>query len=402
MAQDLTQSRFSGPAIGSSLERTKNVNRRVVLECIRIHGPLERAEIIRKTHLAVQTVSNIVNDLISEGLIQKCPAELGRHGSPAHPLEIRPDGALSIGLSLDQRSVLGCIANLAGQTLASEDIQISGLSGDKAFQLICQMIGRLRASVGELGSPVLGIGIAVSGPFGLRSYLMDGPTSAPDWLTNSFVDDLRQETGLPIELCNDSTASTIGQRIYGDAQKAGSFAHLFVGFGTAVGYVLNDRVYCGADGNAGEIGHVMMMPGGHGCFCGNQGCLEQYLSLYSVRQHLGIDVFTKAGLTQLCERAANPDAKMEIWLDEAAEAFRRAIHMIEQLLDPDCIIVGGYMPSPVLRAVMAAAEPYYPSIRQSSDARVLLGATGRDVGVLAAAALPLYSRMNPSLDITLK
>lgn len=401
----LIQSRYHRGVTGSNWARTGNVNRRVVLEAIRIDGPLERTDIVARTGLAVQTVSNIVNELIEDGFVKKCPATPGRLGPPAHPLDIEPDGAFSIGLSLDQRSVLGCIANLAGQTLASEGISIEGLSGPDAFQQICSLIGRLRAAPSKTRSPILGVGIAVSGPFGVRSYLMDGPTSAPAWLTNAIVDALSREIGLPIELCNDSTASTIGQRIYGVAKDIDSFAHLFVGFGVAIGYFLEDRVYCGADGNAGEIGHTMLMPGGHTCFCGSEGCLEQYLSLYSAKHQLGIDVFSEAGLDRFCERLADPDTKMRQWLDEAAEVFRRAVHMIEQLLDPSCIVVGGYMPRPVLEAILTAATPFYPSIRQrdSDDhPRVLLGSTGREVGVLSAAALPLYSHMNPALDIVLK
>ena len=401
----LTQSRYHRGVTGSNWERTGKVNRRVVLEAIRIDGPLERADIVARTGLAVQTVSNIVNELIEDGFVKKCPATPGRLGPPARPLDIEPGGAFSIGLSLDQRSVFGCIANLAGQTLASENVPIEGLSGPEAFQQICSLIGRLRAAPGKTRSPILGVGIAVSGPFGLRSYLLDGPTSAPIWLTNAVIDELSSEIGLPIELCNDSTASTIGQRIYGIAKDINSFAHLFVGFGVAVGYFLEGRVYCGADGNAGEIGHTMLMPGGHTCFCGGKGCLEQYLSLYSAKHRLGIDVFSDAGLDRFCERVIDPDPKMRQWLDEAAEVFRRAVHMIEQLLDPSCIVVGGYMPRPVLDVILTAAMPLFPSIRQRDDnekPRVLLGSTGRDVGVLSAAALPLYSHTNPALDIVLK
>lgn len=400
----LTRMRYHQGVTGSNWERTRTVNRRVVLEAIRIDGPLERAGIVARTGLAVQTVSNIVNELIEDGFVKKCPATPDRLGPPAHPLDIEPDGAFSIGLSLDQRSVLGCVANLAGQTLASENLSIEGLSGADAFQRICSLIDRLRAAPGKTRSFILGVGIAVSGPFGVRSYLMDGPTSAPIWLTNAIVDELSSEIGLPIELCNDSTASTIGQRIYGGAKDIDSFAHLFVGFGVAVGYFLSNRIYCGADGNAGEIGHTMLMPGGHTCFCGSEGCLEQYLSLYSARHHLGVDVFSEAGLDRFCERLADPDPEMRQWLDEAAEVFRRAVHMIEQLLDPGCIVVGGYIPRSVLEAILTAAMPLYPSIRQRDDgkARVLLGSTGRDVGVLSAAALPLYSQMNPALDIVLK
>lgn len=403
--QNLTQSRYYRGETGRNLERIKVLNRRVVLEAIRIHGPLERANIVGRTNLAVQTVSNIVKDLIDDGLIKKCPAETGRLGSPAHPLDIEPDGALSIGLSLDQRTILGCVANLVGRSLATEEVPIEGLDGDEALETICRLVERLLGASSELHSPVLGLGIAVSGPFGLRSYLMDGPTSAPMWLTNEFVDELSCKTGLPIELSNDSTASTIGQRVFGVAQEVSSFAHMFIGYGTAVGYFLDDRVYCGSDGNAGEIGHAMLMPGGHTCFCGNRGCLEQYLSLYSVRQQLGINVFDQVGLERLCECIANPDGKTQQWLNDAAEVFRRAVHTIEQLVDPDCVIVGGYMPSPVLTAIIAAAEPLYPSIRQrggNSGPRVLLGSTGRDVGVLSAASLPLYSHLDPALDITLK
>lgn len=403
--QTLTRSHYHRGVTGSNLGRTKDVNRRVVLEAIRTYGPLERAEIVTRTNLAVQTVSNIVNDLIDEGLIQKGPAKPGRLGPPARPLEIRPDGAYSIGLSLDQRSVLGCITNLGGRTLASEEVPITGLSGPDAERLICALIGRLQSAPGDVSSPIMGVGMAVSGPFGVQSYLMDGPTSAPSWLSNAVIDNISRKIGLPIELANDSTASTIGQRIYGIAKDAGSFAHFFVGYGAAVGYFLDDRIYSGADGNAGEIGHTMLMPGGHSCFCGNQGCLEQYLSLYSARHQLGADVFSETGLMQFCESIRDPDRKTQIWLNDAAEAFRRAVHMIEQMVDPDRIIVGGYMPRPVLTAILHAAEPLYPSIRQrggSGDPRVILGETGRSAGVVSAAALPLYSNMNPSLDIMLR
>lgn len=404
--QKLTQSRYHLGVSGRNPGRTKDWNRRVVLEAIRINGPLERADIVERTGLAVQTVSNIVNDLIEKGLIKKCPAEQGRLGSPARPLTIEPDGALSIGLSLDQRTILGCIANLAGHSLLTEEISIEGLDGDTAFSLIGSLVERLRLKASEITlAPIIGLGVAVSGPFGVKSYLTDGPTSTPSWMTNAFIDDLSRKTDLPIELSNDSTASAIGQRIFGVAQNISSFAHVFVGYGTAVGYFLNDRIYCGADGNAGEIGHVMFMPGGHECFCGNRGCLEQYLSLYSIQHQLGVDVFNKIALADLSAQMANPAGKTKQWLENAAEVFKRAVHTIEQLADPDCVIVGGYMPSPILNAIIELAKPLYPSIRQrgrGSGVRILLGSTGRDVGVLSAAALPLYSQMDPALEITLK
>jgi predicted NBD/HSP70 family sugar kinase len=404
--QKLTQSRYHRGVSGRNPGRTKDLNRRVVLESIRINGPLERADIVEQTGLAVQTVSNIVNDLIENGLIKKCQAEQGRLGSPARPLVIEPDGALSIGLSLDQRTILGCVANLAGHSLLIEEIPIEGLDSDAAFKLIFGLVEHLRLKASKKSAvPIIGLGVAVSGPFGVRSYLLDGPTSTPVWMTNAFIDELSQKTGLQIELSNDSTASAIGQRVFGIAQNISSFAHVFVGYGTAVGYFLNDRVYCGTDGNAGEIGHVMFMPGGHDCFCGNQGCLEQYLSLYSIQNRLGVDVFNDAALADLSAQMANPVGKTKQWLEDAAEVLRRAVHTIEQLADPDCVIVGGYMPSPILNAVIAKAQPLYPSIRQrgrGSGTRVLLGLTGRDVGVLSAAALPLYSQLDPALEIILK
>lgn len=402
---DLTQSRYHAEVTGANLEKTKRHNRRVVLETIRMHGPLERAAIVERTQLAVQTVSNIVNDLLKDRLIKKCPAEPGRRGQPAHPLDIEPDGAHSIGLSVDQRSVLGCITNLAGQALASDEVDIVGLSGEEVFTQIVALIGRLRRAKRRQRSPVLGIGMAVSGPFGIRSYLADAPTAAPGWLSNRFVDELGRAVGLSIEIINDSMASAIGQRVYGVGRERDSFAHLFVGFGVAVGYFLNGRVYLGADGNAGEIGHAILMPEGRECFCGNRGCLEQYLSLYSVNRYLGVDTSDPEDLQRFCELVDNPDTPTQRWLDDAAEAFRRAVQVIEQLLDTKSIIVGGYMPASVLRRIIEMASPPYRSVRERDDGgapRVILGAVGREVGVISAAALPLYSSYDPALDIKLK
>ncbi|MCP4380911.1 MAG: ROK family transcriptional regulator [Hyphomicrobiales bacterium] len=401
----LTQSRYHTGVTGANLENTKRHNRRVVLETIRIHGPVERAAIVERTQLAVQTVSNIVNELLEDRLIRKCPAEPGRRGQPAHPLDIEPDGAHSIGLSIDQRTVLGCITNLAGQALASDEVDIVGLTGEEAFDRIVALVDRLKQEKRRQQSPILGVGLAVAGPFGIRSYLADAPTAAPNWLSNQLVEELRRAVGLPIEIISDSMASTIGQRVYGGGRERDSFAHLFVGFGVAVGYFLNGRVYLGADGNAGEIGHAVLMPDGHECFCGNRGCLEQYLSLYSVNRYLGVDTSDPEDLQRFCERVDNPDAATRQWLDDAAEALRRAVQILEQLLGARSIIVGGYMPASILRTIIEMANPPYRSVRERDDGgppRVLLGTVGREVGVISAAALPLYSSYDPALDIKLK
>jgi predicted NBD/HSP70 family sugar kinase len=234
---------------------------------------------------------------------------------------------------------------------------------------------------------VLGIGIAMPGPFDAR--LDDSHASA-------LPARLAVATGLPVLLENDATAAALGERLYGAGRTLRNFFLVYVGIGLGGGLILDGAPYKGAWGNAGEFGHVVVDPGGRPCPCGNRGCLEAYFSIGAARAELGTGEF---GMGDLDARLEAGDAAVTRWLDDAAVRLAVALAGVENLLDPEAILIGGDASPRFLDAVVArlgALPPTVSARRERTSPRVLKATAGEDAGALGAAALPIFDMLRPS------
>ena len=168
--------------------------------------------------------------------------------------------------------------------------------------------------------------------------------------------------------------------------------------------MLNVRRYGGASGLAGEFGYLTVEAGGRPCPCGREGCLETYASLNSARQHVlcTSEAVDSAVLTTLLERRV---ARMLKWVEEAGYALRRAIVSIENLLDPEVVIIGGTIPAPVLDALMQVIEPLPSRIAVSGandQPRLIQAKVGLGPATLGAAALPIFAETASDPSVLLK
>ena len=171
------------------------------------------------------------------------------------------------------------------------------------------------------------------------------------------------------------------------------------------GLFLDGHLYKGSRHNAGEIGHMIVRPGGLSCGCGKRGCLERYVSLRAAYDRLDLPDPDHASPDVLEELLAQGDDRLEAWIADAVDPLRQAIDVLELALDPETVVVGGFMPLPVIEALVARLEPLHLSVsstRARSTPRVLVGAAGKDTSVLGAAALPIFSETNPQFDVLQK
>src|SRR3546814_2666178 len=123
--------------------------------------------------------------------------------------------------------------------------------------------------------------------------------------------------------------------------------YVYFGVGLGGGAVIDGQPFSGAWGNAGEFGHIPVMPDGKPCSCGNRGCLEVYVSLHALRGWL-----REAGIESDATDLIGPEGAghpvLQAWIDQAVPLLRRAIGIIENLFDPQCIVLGGMLPQPLL------------------------------------------------------
>ncbi|MFB9984611.1 ROK family protein [Mesorhizobium kowhaii] len=389
---------------GTNLEQAKSHNRRVVIEAIRTNGALSRAAIARLTALSTQTISNIVEELEREQLLSAQATLKGARGQPAVPYSINPDGGYSIGLQLDHQLAVGVITDLSGTVRARIERPVDRPTPAQAMPLLATIGGDLMRKFRFDRNRLLGIGMAMPGPFDVEGMTSVGPTALPGWQDFPVAEELQRLTGIPVTVENDATAAAIGERLYGVARNLSSFVYLFIGTGLGAGLFLDGHLYKGSRHNAGEIGHMIVKPGGLECGCGKRGCLERYVSLRAAYECLEIPDPDHASPELLQALLANGDS-LEAWVAQAIDPLRQAINMLELALDPETVVLGGFMPVGVIELLASRLDPLYLSVSSTSARtvpRVLVGAAGKDTSVLGAAALPIFSETNPQFDVLQK
>lgn len=366
---------------GTNQEFGRPYNRRIVLETIRQHGPLARADIAGRVGLTVQTVSTIIRELEDQEYIAGVREVPKSRGYPATNLSINPDGGYAIGISLTPLGLEAALVNLAGEVVVRERRKLSHPSPETAFREIFRLVGKFKAA--RLGRRMLGIGLAMPGPFDVESMSFVGPTTLEGWKGVPVQQRLSEGSGLPAFIEVDHAAAALGERLYGAGRSFRDFYHLYFGVGLGGCMVQDGQPLRGSFRNAGEIGHLPLVPDGEPCPCGNRGCLERYLSL------------------EAYERRAKLIG-IEGWISESMPLFRSAIVTIENLFDPETIIIGGLTNEALLARLVAASEPLANSIskRENRKAPRLMHSTvGNDAVLRGAGALAIAGVLSPRFGV---
>ena len=394
------------PALpGANPSHARAHNRRVVLDVVRLLGPLSRAEIARATTLTAQAVSNIAQELIGLGLLREAGRRRAALGQPPVDLAIAPAGAYAVGLHLDHHRVAGIVVDLAGVPTASAERPLDLADPGHAIPEMAALVGELLVKGATPRRRVWGIGVAIPGPFEVDWPAAHSPTVLPGWADFPAATELAQRLRLPVLVENDATAAAVGERLYGVARELRHFFYVYIGTGLGGGLFLDGQPYKGAWGNAGEFGHIVVERQGRPCHCGNRGCLERYLSLhaaYEACRAAGLAVDTPADLEASYRAGALAPRR---WLEGAAQHLRLALNTIENLLDPEAIVIGGPLPGLLIEQLVERLGPLAGSVSARRDRqrpRLLVAAAGKDSAALGAAALPIFEAMSPRLAVMLK
>ncbi len=310
---------------GTNLEHARSHNRRVVIETVRLHGPLSRAEIARLTGLTSQTVSNIADEL-QEGA--SCvPMRRGSAAAASRQRRSRsiPTAPIPSACNSDHHGLTAVLVDLAGAGAPPpHHARARSASGDRGGADGAQ---RARPSQPRADRLVARAGrrLAMPGPFNAAGRRLMGPTSLPGW-EDPEVDRIAERIGLPLLIENDAKAAAIGEHLHGRAKHLSSFVYLFIGMGLGTGLFVDGHVYKGAGRNAGEIGHNRRRTQRPALPLRNRGCLERYVSLRAAYETLGIDSFDRNTPDELARRLEAGDKAVVGWLTSTrVRCSRRSI-----------------------------------------------------------------------------
>ena len=261
-------------------QHTKDHNRALVLKTIFAHEEISRAEIARITRLTRTTVSEIVEDILAEGLIQEVGVGHSSGGKNPVLLSLVADSRWLIGLDLAHNQFRGAIVNLRGVFREEVTIPFEGTDGDKALQLVYSIVDQLMQKVTH---PLLGIGVGTPGLVNTAEGLIINAVNL-NWQNLPLTFLLQERYHIPVSILNDSQAAAIGEKTYGKGyQPEDNMVLINILHGIGAGIVIHGSLFQGDGGSAGEIGHlVMVQEGGDLCRCGNYGCLETVASVQAL------------------------------------------------------------------------------------------------------------------------
>lgn len=392
---------------GTNLDRAQRFNRRVVLETVRVHGPLSRADVARLTGLSAQTVTNIIDQFKPAGLLIEKPRRTGGRGQPPIDLIINPSAAFSVGISFDRQRLVVVLLDLSGAIRAEVQLPVSRATPDVILPLIESAVTELTGRTQISRELIWGAGIVMPVLVSQGHPTVLGPSSVPDWKDYPVEAELRKRLNLPVFLDNDATAAAIGELLFGAGRQFSDFVYIYLGVGVGGGIIISGRPYRGAFGMSGEIGHMISVPGGRPCPCGNRGCLERYVSL-SAADAAFREVPEASGaidLDRLYKGFEDKEPRLMQWLDEAAEHLRNAIVSVENLFDPQAVILGGPVPESILDALIERIEPSLISVSHRhgcASSKLLRAQSGLDSRVLGAASLAIFDSMAPDFLVLRK
>lgn len=295
-----------------------------------------QAELARGTGLAPATVSNIVRELAAAGLVET-EAGSGRRGSA---VQLSHDAGVVAGVDFGHSHIAVAVGDLAGRVLGEKRIVLhGGTDHRRALDLARRVLEELLAA--RPGAPRLRqVGMGLPAP--VTREAIGSHSIFPGWEGVNARAVAEETFGVPVAVENDANLGALAEHRRGVARGHDSSVFVKISSGVGAGIVIDNNLFRGAGGTAGEIGHLTLDDQGPLCRCGSRGCLEAYTSTPQVLAMLA-DQLPGADIEQVVEAAREGGVAAQRALEDAGLHLGWALASIANLLNPAMVVIGGDM-----------------------------------------------------------
>ena len=337
---------MSSPAGQHTIRRH---NRALVLTQIADSPRQSRAQLALATGLTRATISGLVEELITSGLVAELMPDRGARGRPGSPLTLNPDGPVGLGIEINVDYATACLVDLTGavrvrRTQVIDNRQISPTAG---LRLALGLAEQVRGVAEAAGLVVAGAAVAVPGLVDAAGVLRRAP-NLPGWQGQDIAGVLRQALRMDVTVDNEANLAALAQLWFGVEVGGQDFVLVSGEVGVGAGLVLGGRLFRGIRGHAGELGHVMVDPHGPPCGCGANGCLEQVAGQEALLRQaavLGLPGTPTAApdgaVAELWRRADAGDERTLAALTQAGTALGQALAGVINVVDVPVVVLGG-------------------------------------------------------------
>lgn len=374
--------------LGKRPRLLKELNRALVMRIIREEGPNSRAEIARKTGLSVPAILKIVSGLIDDGVLKEIGEGQSTGGRKPVLLDINASGAYAIGINLTPNSIRAAVVQLDFKIVKESKTQIDPKQGYDT--ILRQMVGLIEKVIAESGvqrSKILGIGVAHPGVMGTEAGKILIASNLSSLQNAPLGEDLEKVFHIPVILEVDARTSALAEMWLGDAAGIKNFLAVDIGVGLGSGLVLNSQIYRGANGLAGELGHMVTEADGFLCTCGKVGCLETSVAfpaiIRDVCKNPGPVVLEfckgdkrKISIELIIKSARQKDPSAMFAIQKSARSLGKALGNLLNFVDVSMIFIN---------SKLTELDGYYISLVQEELSKYFLLAKEKTIPVRASA-----------------
>ncbi|GIJ43480.1 sugar kinase [Virgisporangium aliadipatigenens] len=371
----------------------RRANRSVLLTRLYRDGPLSRYDLVQSTALSQASVSNLVGELVDEGLVEEAGQVESDGGRPRVLLRVAPEFGYVVGVDVGETRVQVELFDMSMTARAKADNALES-TGRQPDEVVARVLDGLHTVIRQAGvdpARVLGVGVAVSG-------VVERPDDAVvhaqtlGWDAVPLGAMLRRGTDLPVLV--DNGAKTLGQAEmwFGAGRGARHAVIALVGSGVGAAVVADGVSYRGFHSSAGEWGHTTIVYGGRECRCGSRGCLEAYVGAEAILDRYGHAVDAPDEESAISALVQSPSEAAASVLNETVGYLGAGFATLINLFNPERIVLGGW-------TGLALGQRFLSEIRDATgrhalrqpfaQTEIVLCELGQDAVALGAATLPV-------------
>ena len=381
-------------------------NRKRVIDALRERGVASRADLARITGLSRSTVSTIVADLLETGLAGERDGDSPdstQAGRPPVMVALNPSAGVAVGVDFGHRHLRVAVSDLSHAVLAETWRELNvDHSAEHGLTAAAEFVDHVLDEAEVDRARVIGVGMGLPAPIDRSSGAVQAASILPGWVGVDAAAEAAARLGLPVEVENDANLGALAEFVWGAAKGKSEVAYIKVSTGIGAGLISGGRLQHGVGGTAGEIGHTVIADGGPVCRCGNRGCLETLASTRSIAELLSASRAEQISSRRVLELCAAQDAAAQRLIGDAGRAIGIAVANLCNLLNPECVIVGGDLSM----AGETLLEPLRETVRRNAipsaveDLEIIAGVLGERAELLGALALVMHESdrfMTPEL-----
>lgn len=335
-----------------------------LLRLLRDNKPRTRAELAQLLGLSRSTITSRIDSLRDLGLVGTVASTVPTGGRPSTQIAFMPDARLVLGVDVGAGHVAAVLTNLSGTVLAEHKTLLAVAQGPEV--VLSWVVEQALGMVADLGRPIedlIAVGIGLPGPVEFATGRAVNPPIMPGWHRFDVPGWFQERLAIPTIVDNDVNVSAYGERELAWADTE-DLLYVKVSTGIGAGLIMGGQLQRGAQGIAGDIGHVRLAQGGdRECHCGNRGCLEAVASGSALAEDLrglGRPTESPQDVVELV-KAGDLDAVQAI--RQAGRDLGEVLAVCVSLINPSLIIIGGTM--------VQAGEHLLAGIRESLYAQAM-------------------------------